>query len=201
MEIEDKYIKRYWYQIVEDQTYDDYVNRGYHVERQCLLDDNFRADLLATKGDEKIIVEIAISKKSRYEFTKILNKAHEIGAKVEVVSANYNPFASRISFEGLEMLFADYLNGVNPSDFDQFATHNRVDDVLDMEIEEIAIDDNEALLKGRCNVEIQTWFEHDDPEIAYYVPCRFGIECELSDNGWEIVNHTELMFDTSQLDK
>ena len=202
MEVEDKYIKRYWYHIVEDQVYDDYTARGYHVERQFLLgDNNFRADLYATKDDERIIIEITISKKSRYEFIHLLSKAHELGARLEVVSANYKPFSSSIHFDGFEQLFSDYLNDVNPSEFGEFATHNRVDEIEDMEIEEISIDGEEVELKGRCNVELQTWFDHDDPEYTYLVPCRFDVSCELEDGKWKIVDDKRLSFDTSQLDR
>ena len=73
---------------------------------------------------------------------------------------------------------------------------------MHIEIEDISIEGAEAYLKGRCNVEIQTWFEHDGPEISYYVPCRSGIECQLNNsNEWEKKDHTELKFDTSQLDR
>ena len=26
------------------------------------------------------------------------------------------------------------------------------------------------------------------PEVAYYMPCKYGIECKLKDKGWEIVD-------------
>ena len=117
MEIEDKYIRKYWYQIVEDQVCDNYMSRGYHVEKQIALGDGLRADLYATKDEERIIIEIAISKKSRQEFVHLFKIAHDIGARVEVVSANYKPFSSRIFFDGFESLFSDYLHDYNPSAF------------------------------------------------------------------------------------
>ncbi len=202
MEIKEKYIRRYWYQMVEDQVYDEYVAKGFDVSRQQILGDTaIRADLYATKDDEKIIIEIVTKAKPKPYILHLYDLAHEIGADLKLVYANYVPITMKNGFEGFELEFEKYLNDINPGEFGEFGTHSRVDDILDPEFTGIYLDGLKAELSGNCTVELMAWFDNDDPEFSYYVPCKFVVELEYDKYGWYVENHKELEFDTSQLDR
>ncbi len=201
MEIKDKYIKKYWYNMVEDQIYDEYTEKGYEVSRHCLLDESnsIIADLLATKDDEKIIIEIATRTKPKEYIIHLYGLAHDMGAELKIVYANYVPMTMKNGFEEFEMEFEKYLNDINPGEFGEFATHARVDDIIDAEFTGVYVDGLKAELTGTCTVELMAWFDMDDPEYEYYVPCKFVVEMEHDKDGWYVANHKELEFDTSQL--
>lgn len=202
MEIREEYIRRYWYKMVEEQVYDDYKAKGYDVVRECLLGETeFRADIFATRGDEKIIIEIATKSKPRAYIMRLYDIAHEMGAELKVIYANYAPLTRKNGFEGFELEFEKYLNDINPGEFGEFGTHSRVDEILDPEFTGVYVDGMKAELSGNCIVQLMVWFENDDPEYEYYVPCKFIVEMEHDKDGWYVANHEKLEFDTSQLDR
>ena len=116
--------------MVEDQVYDEYVDMGYEVTRDYMLGEtSICADLYATRDDEKIIVEIITKDKYKPFIMRLYDIAHQLGAELKLISANYVPLTANNGFEGFEMAFTDYLNDINPGEFGQFATHNRVEDI------------------------------------------------------------------------
>lgn len=203
MEVNDKYIRRYWEKITADQLYDEYTNRGYEVERELLLSEDDHpiiADLYATKDNEKIIIEIISSNKPRALILRLYDIAQNMGAELKLVYAKYAPLTMKNGFEGFESSLEKYFNEeYQPGDFDLFAIHNRVDEIMDAEFSGIYINRLKAEVSGSCTVDLMAWQERDDPEIEYFVPCKFVVEMEYDDKGWYIVNHKQLDFDTSQL--
>lgn len=201
MEIKDKYLRRYWYKMVEDQVYDEYVDMGYEVTRDYMLGEtSICADLYATRDDEKIIVEIITKDKYKPFIMRLYDIAHQLGAELKLISANYVPLTANNGFEGFEMAFTDYLNDINPGEFGQFATHNRVEDILDTEFAGVYVDGLKAEVSGNCTVDLMAWFDNDDPEFEHYVPCKFEVEMEYGKRGWQVTDHKVLDIDTSQLD-
>lgn len=202
MEIREEYIRRYWYNMVEDQVYDDYRRKGYEVSREyCINNTTIRADLYATKDDEKIIIEIVKRDKHKAYIMHLYDLAHEMGAELKLIYANYQPITMKNGFEGFELEFEKYLNDINPGEFGEFGTHSRVDDILDPEFTGIYVDDDTAELSGSCTVQLMAWWDNDDLEFDYYVPCKFEIVVKHDKNGWHVDGHKVLEFDTSQLDK
>lgn len=202
MEIREEYIRRHWNQMVEEQIYDDYKAKGYDVEREVkLLDSPFVADLMATKDNEKIIIEIASKSKPREYIMSLYDLAHEIGAELKLIYANYVPITMKNGFEGFELEFEKYLNDINPGEFGEFGTHSRVDDIIDPEFTGVYVDGLKAEISGNCTVQLMAWFDREDPEYDYYVPCKFTLEMEHDKDGWYVANHKVLEFDTSQLDR
>lgn len=63
------------------------------------------------------------------------------------------------------------------------------------------MDDLKVEVSGNCTVQLMAWFDNDDPEYDYYVPCKFTVEMEHDNDGWYVENHKVLEFDTSQLDR
>ncbi len=202
MEIREEYIRRYWYKMVEDQVCDDYQKKGYEVSRRCVLKGtSIRADLYATRDDEKIIIEIVTRDKPKAHIMHLYDIAHEMSAELKLVYANYQPITMKNGFEGFELKFEKYLNDINPGEFGEFGTHSRVDDILDTEFTGIYVDGDTAKLSGNCTVQLMAWWDNDDPEFDYYVPCEFELVMEHDKKGWYVENHKVLEFDTSQLDR
>ena len=204
MEIKEKYIRRYWNQMVEEQVYDDYVAKGYEVRRDCLLGESkaIRADFFATRGDEKLIIELVTKAKPKDYVLQLYDIAREMGAELNLVYANYVPITMKNGFEGFELAFERYLNNdYNPGEFGEFGSLNFVEEVIDAEFTGIYISGMKAELSGNCTIDLMASFDREDPEREYYVPCKFEVEMEHDKDGWCVVNHKKLEFDTSQLDR
>lgn len=202
MEIKEKYVRKYWYKMVEDQVYDDYKEKEYDVERQHVFAEHrVEADLYATRGDEKIIIEIVSREKEKSQVMRLYKLAHEIGAELKIIYANFVPIASKNGFEGFENEFEEYLNDICLGDFDQFGTHHRVEEIVDTVFSGIYVNGGEAELIGSCTVELAVCMEKDDPEYTYHVPCEFKVEMKLNNKGWYVKEHKQLDIDSSQLDR
>lgn len=76
MEINPKYIQRYWYQIVADQIADEYKQNEYTIYREYQVGD-IRADLYAVKEDHKVIIEIVTSEKSNDQIIRLYRAAQQ----------------------------------------------------------------------------------------------------------------------------
>lgn len=191
--------------MVEDQVYDEYTNRGYTVVRSQEFP-SFRtggkiiADLYATKGEEKIILEIVCRTKNKEQLMRLYQCAREFGAEFKVIYAKYTPLTYKNGFVGFEEAFADYLTELNPGEFTRFGLHSRVDEIEEVEFSGIAVDGDNAELSGNCIIVIATWQEEDMPEVPYYIPCEFVLEMKYDNNRWTVAKDLKLDFDTSQLD-
>lgn len=203
MEIKEQYVRRYWYQMVEDQVYDEYKEKGYEVEKEYRFQSDrgvMCADLFATKGDEKIILEIVSRNRPKEHIMRLYSIAREMGAELRIVYANYSPLSGQNGFDGFNHRLEDYLNDINPGEFGEFATHSRVEEIEDVEFSGMYIKGLKAELSGECTIALATWIENDDPEYTYYVPCRFIVQMEYDKEGWFVAGHQKMEIDTSQLD-
>lgn len=200
MEINPKYIQRYWYQIVADQIADEYRQKEYTIYREYQVDD-IRADLYAVKEDHKVIIEIVTSEKSNDQIIHLYRAAQQSDCEFRIVSTNYTPFDSVIVFDEFEESFVEYLNCQNPGEFGEFATHSRVDDLRDYELQSISVNGSTITVKGRCVAQLDTWFDNEnDTDFTYYVPIAFILDLQYGKHGWEVIEEHKLEIDTSQLD-
>lgn len=205
MEIKDKYIKKYWYNMVLDQLVDEYESSGYVIDKECRLSENSKyycADLVVKKDGEKTIIEILHDKSKMDQTIRLRKFACDNGYDFKIVYANFKPLQQTIEFEDFPTLFVEYLNNDIPSELGEFASHVRVEDVVDVEYRSIDIQRNSVCLTGSCNVELETWTnDEDDTTYTYYVPCSFVCELSVENDLWTIQDESRLDINTNQLDK
>lgn len=201
MEIKEKYIRKYWYKMVEDQVCDEYISQGYTVKRGYNYAEMYRADLYAYNDNEKIIIELITCNKEKEHLIALYKRAIEAGFQFRVVSADYSHLDTILEFDEFAEIFADFLNNNAPGDFGQFNTHSRVEEVEEYTFKSMSVNGNKMKLEGNCIVELETWMDNEnDTDYTYHVPISFIVQCVYEDNQWVIDDCEYINIDTSQLD-
>lgn len=200
MELKEKYIRKYWYQMVEDQIADEYASMGYDVDRNCEICPGKRADLVAHKGEEHIIIEIVDRQKSNDAILQLYHYAKKTGYDVRLVVANYSHLETSIEFEEFYETFIEYLNDENPGEFGEFATHSRVDEIEECTFKGIKVNGDSVRVEGDCVVSLDTWIDNEgDTDYTYHVPIVFDLSMKLVKENWKVSDCMRLDIDTSQL--
>lgn len=201
MEIKEKYIRKYWYKMVEDQVCDEYVSKGYTVVREFKYHENYRADIYAYNDDEKILIELITGRKEKQHIVELYKRALSLGYKFRVVTADYSHLDTVMEFDEFPAIFVEFLNNNNPGEFGEFATHSRVEDVEEYTFKSMCVDGKRIKIEGNCVVELETWFDDEgDTDYTYHVPISFIALCVFEQGKWVLDDCERLNIDTSQLD-
>lgn len=200
MELKEKYIRKYWYQMVEDQIADEYSAKGYTVDRNCDIAPRMRADLLAHKGDEHIIIEIVERKKSNDAILQLYHYAQKTGYDVRLIVANYSHLETTIEFNEFYETFVKFLNNDTPGEFGEFGTHSCVDEIEECTFKAVKIDGESIRIEGNCLISLDTWMDNEgDTDFTYHVPIAFELSMIYKKGSWDVDNCIKLDIDTSQL--
>lgn len=194
MEVKEKYIKKYWYEIVRDQITDELKEEGFEVYADHLID-GFTADLYAEKGEDKKIIEIKNKNLSRENFIKLHKFATGHNIKFQLAIADFRSLKPSINIEGIDKMLVDYMN--EHSLYEDLGQKSYVDDITDVSYNDIDIDEKAILLKGEAVCEMCIEFDDEgDCDFNANFPMTFDIHIDTKD--WEIVDSEEgIEVDTS----
>lgn len=187
MKIDYRYLRKYYEQMALEQITDEYRRLGYSVSRECLLDGSrLRADLLADNGKEKIVVEVktgkmnAESKKRLGELADYVNSLDGYKFRVAIVTPPRN---REIFVEGLEEALCEEMERELPDDLDTLATHVRVEDVADVDVQTLTVQGNRLDCKGTGVVAVELQYGSDGDQDR--------------DDGWKDTASFAFTFDVS----
>jgi len=163
MEIKKKYLGKYLHDIAIEQIAEDYFQKGYTVSKEENLGE-FRADLIARKGDEQIVVEVKTGKMTPVQKEKIAGIADYVrnlgGYKFLIVIAT-PPKEKKLEIDDFEILITNYIHSDLPSELDELSTHTRPDEVFDIDIDKINISGENIFVKGDGIVSVELQFGSD----------------------------------------
>lgn len=194
MEVKEKYIKKYWHEIVRDQITDELQEEGFKVYADHSID-GFTADLYAEKGEDKKIIEIKSKALSREDFIKLHKFATRYNIKFQLAIADFRSLKPSINIEGIEKLLVDYMNDHGLCEDLGYGSY--VDDITDVSYNVIDIDEGAILLKGEAVCEICIEFNNEgDCDFNANFPMKFDIQIDTKD--WKIDDtEAEIEVDTS----
>lgn len=207
MEIQKKYMSKYLHDIAIEQIAEEYTLKGYVVTKEEQLG-KFRADLIARKGNEQIVIEVKAGKMSSTTKEKLAGLADYIsnlgGYKFLVVVAT-PPKEKKLNIDSIEQLISDYMHSHLPSELDELSTHTRPDEIADIDIDEISISGESIFVKGYGVVSINLQFGSDgdqdkgDGLIGYdNFPFEFKMTLEYNDRKVLVIKEVDkLKVDTS----
>lgn len=205
MEIKKKYYLKYLHEIAIEQLIEEYSSKGYKITKEKEIG-NFRADLFVEKENEKIIIEVKTSKLTpsfREKMKEISKIANSRGYKFFIVNAN-PPENKKISIDGIEEIFTNYLIDDLPSELDSLSTHTRLDEVLNVEIDKIDIENNliNIIGSGVVSVNLQYGSDYDqDTDIGNNFndryPFTFNVTLKVNNSKLAIEDIDLLDIDTS----
>lgn len=194
MEVSTEYIKKYWEQIIADQIEQQYRAEGYAIEREVLLGsstNSLRCDMIASKGDEHIVIEI-ISKDKRKEYLKFYyDFAKNHGYKFKCVYAPYPSINKKIDFDELESVLSNYFITEVPREIIEIGNHQEVDGVSCAEINEIMIDGCRMNVKGCCEINATIHLDHEEEcsfDLSFPTQFQLNIEFDTEKRIWNITD-------------
>ena len=160
MEVKEKYIQKYWHEIVRDQITDDLKAQGFEVYTEHDID-GYVADLYAEKGDEKRIIEIKKQALSRDAFINLHGFALKRGIKFQLAIADFRSLKPIIEIDSIELMLTNYMNEHHL--YEDLAYNSSVDDVTDVSYCSIEMSADAICLKGNavCDMLIQMDSEGD----------------------------------------
>jgi Holliday junction resolvase len=164
MEISKQLIYKNLYFLAIEQIAEEYKSKGYLIEKEKQIG-KFHADILATKGEEKIVFEVKagiMTPERKEELAKLADYVNSLGNyKFKVVIAR-EPKEKNIEIASFETLLFEYLINEMPSALDELSTHTTVEFVYDIEIHNLLIhNNNEINVIGQGTVEVQLQYGSD----------------------------------------
>lgn len=185
MKIDYEYLQKYYHQMAEDQIADDYRKQGYTVSTEYQLG-KYRADLFVENGKEKVVIEVktkrlnAQSQKRLSELAEYVKTLGDYKFRVAIVTPPKN---RHIVVNGLEEALSLEMNSCIPDDIDVLATHSRIEDVSDIDIQTITVKGNKINCIGTGVLEANL---------------QYGSDSDLSnDDGWDTVASFAFTFNVS----
>lgn len=182
MEVKEKYIQKYWYEIVRDQVTDELTGQGFKVYQEHKID-SFFADIYAEKGADKRIIEIKKKALSREEFIRLHRFTANKGIKLQLAIADFRSLKPSIEIDGIECMLVNYMNERHL--YEDLGYSASVDDVFDISYNSITISSDTITLQGVavCNMLILLDKE-GDCEFNASFPMTFDIQINIQD--WKI---------------
>jgi len=207
MEIKKKYLGKYLHDLAIEQIAEDYIQKGYDVSREEKLG-KYRADLIARKNSEQIVIEVKAGKmnpEKRQKIAGVADYIRDLGGYEFLVVVATPPKEKILQIENLEMLINEYFHSEFPSELDVLSTHTRPDEFSDIEIDEINIADENIFVKGNGVVSVELQFGSDGDQskgdgFLSYDKFPFSYEVTLaynSDRELKIIEVEKFEIDTS----
>lgn len=207
MEIKKKYLSKYLHETAIEQIAEEYVQKGYNVAKEENLG-KFRADLIARKGDEQIVIEVKSEKMSpdrKKELSGLADYVRNLGNYKFLIVIATPPKEKKLGIDNLEQLISNYIHDNLPDSLDELSSHTRPDEVTDVDVDEINISGNLIFVKGNGVVNVELQYEpdgalnkndgfknYDSFPFEYEISLKYNEQKEL-----EITEVNKLKIDTS----
>ena len=163
MEIKKKHLTKYLHDLAIEQIAEDYRSLGYTVRQEEKLG-KFQADLVVSKGNENIVIEVKAGKLDsgrKEQLARLADYVKSLGNyKFQVVVAT-PPKDKIIEVESIEPLLNDYVLNNFPDELDELSTHTTPDEITDVDVDEIKIAKNSIEIKGTGVISVEIQFGSD----------------------------------------
>ncbi len=210
MEIKKRYLEKYLHDIAIEQIAEEYQQKGYKISKEEQLG-SYRADLIARKGNETIVIEIKsgrMTPERKLQISELANYVRNHSNYKFLIVIATPPKDKKLEISDIKDLLAKKINIDFPSILDELSTHSRLEEVTDINIDEIIINRNTIFVSGDGAVSLELQFgsfndQNHDNGIKNYdsFPFEFEITLEYnSENKLQITKVDKLEFDTSSYD-
>lgn len=167
MEIKKKYLSKYLHDIAILQIKEDYENRGYKVFLEKRMG-KFIADIVAERKDDKVVLEIKTGKMTadrRKKLSSIADYIQERGEYRFMVVVATPPKEKRLEIDNIDQILWEYLLTEIPDDIDMLSTHSKVDEIIEVDLDEIEIRGKTIFIKGDGVLSAELQYGSDGDQI------------------------------------
>ena len=208
MEIKKRFLQKYLHDIAIEQLAEEYQEKGYLISKEEQLGEKYRADLIARKGNETIVVEVKsgrMSPERKQKITDLANYIREQGNYKFLVVIATPPKEKKLEIVDIESLLTENMIEDFPSELDELSTHTRLKEITDVDIDEISIDGSSIFVSGDGVVSVELQFGSDGDQntedgIKNHDSFPFDFEITLeynTEHKLKIVDVDKLKIDTS----
>ena len=159
MPTRDNYLAHYYEKATIDQLVEEYMQKGYNVQREARID-KYRVDLLAEKDGQNVYVEV-VRKRVDGEARRRIEALEELirkqpNSRLIVVKERYSD-EKQIEFNNLNEILYNYFISDFPDELDELSTHSRLESVDSVVIDSIKVYGQDIIVKcsGQISVELQ----------------------------------------------
>lgn len=154
--------QRHWRAAAEEQLERQYLGQGYVVKRETKIGD-FRADLIASRGKELVVVEVKTggeeAQKAKH-VTQLRNYVvHHLGGQFKLVYVA-PPREISVEIEEIDKILLGLVVD-DPQGLNDLATHIHIEEVDGVEIEAVTINPSEILVTGSATVYLELQYGSD----------------------------------------
>jgi hypothetical protein len=209
MEIKRKYFEKYLHSMAIDQIAKEYSEKGYTVSIEQNLG-KYKADLIAKKENETIVIEIKSGKmtpEKRKSIKQLGDYVQKQGNHRFLVAIATPPKEKKLEIENIEGLLFDYVLSNLPNELDELSTHTHIEEISDVDIDKIDLSENLIFVKGSGVVSVELQFGSDgdqDRDIGLKTfdnfPFVFELTLEYKQGELQIVDVKKFEVDTSSYD-
>ncbi|MGY8911406.1 MAG: pPIWI-associating nuclease domain-containing protein [Flavobacteriales bacterium] len=192
MEIKKKYLSKYLHDIAILQIKEDYEKQGYKVFLEKRMG-KFIADIVAERKDDKVVLEIKTGRMTsdrRKKLSSIADYIQESGEYRFMVVVATPPKEKRLEIENFEQILWEHLSNDIPDDLNIISTHSRIDQIIEIDLDEIEINGKSIFIKGDgvLNAELQYGSDGDQTrgdgfKMTDTYPFDFELTLEYDSNG------------------
>jgi hypothetical protein len=206
MEIRQEIAEKYWLRAAIEETATKYAAQGYQVTKDAPIG-NMRADLVARKGNELIVVEFKLgdwSTERSNDVRRIRNEVvHQLGGKFNLVVVS-PPKERNIEIEGIEnILYGIFINDLG--ELDELSTHTQIEEVSDVTISSVDVEQNRIRVEGAGVVSVElNWGSNSDRarDEGFTVSDNFPFDFAIVlDNNLNLLEVESINVDTSSYEE
>lgn len=206
MNIRPQYQQRYLYNMAVDQLVADYQERGYQVDREKKIGD-YLADLIATKGDEVIVVEVkagSITPQKRKQLVQIGDYVRTRKNHKFLVVVAIPPKKKKIAIPELNQLLFQYVGQHIPENFNVLSPYPRITKVSETVVSELTINkDGSMVASGTGIITAEFLYGNSDKQsidIEDVFPFDFDVVLQYNDNHELTLAKADIHVDVSSYD-
>jgi len=206
MEIRKGHYAKYLHDIAIDQIAEDYKKKGYTVNKEVPLG-TYHADLVATKENQNIVVEVKTGKftpgrkKKLAELADYVNALANYQFKVAIAKL---PKDKELKIDNLEHILFDYFSKNTPAELSGLSKHTTLDKITDIFLNKLLVANNTVMVEGSGIMALKLAVVSDN-NLGFTtdnnVPFDFEAQLSFNDAGnLEVDKFTALEIDTSFFD-
>ncbi len=212
MEIKKKYYAKYLHDIAIDQIAENYRKNGFKVKKEVPIGD-YQADLIASKRNENIVIEVKTGKLTtvrKSKLAKLADYVQSLGNYQFKVAIAKLPKEKELQVDDIENILFKHFSENFPDELDELSTHTKIEEITDIFLNKLVVADNATIVaEGSGIMSIHLQFGSRADQLANdgfvmnsNVPFDFKAELSFNDEKkLEVEEFNTLEIDTSSFDK
>lgn len=204
MNIDKRYLRKYYHHAAVDQLCDLYKKRGYKVTVEEKIG-KYRLDMVARKEDSIIFFEVktgdvrAETKERIKELGRFLKESYP-NSKFLLVAVRY-PDEDTIIIDNIEAILFDFFVGYGiPSELDELSTHTTIEDFSNVSVNSVEISNNSIRIECEGEVAVNLDYDNHESDADFNMSFPFVLKgaLEFNKEKLEMVDLEDFSADTSE---